>query len=195
MKLLTKRLLAVAIVIAMTLGMAISAMALDNIDDVKLSEAGLDPAKSEIVWGWIEITDDSDADGKSIEADSEYVTKNADDTYTIDFSAHADSSKYAKFAMVHNYAGAGQEIVAGTSITVKSLSPFCLVGQKKDGSAVDDDDDSSSSSSSKSSKGSKSSSSSKKSPKTGMDDSWMLWLMAAGVFAGASVVAYNKKKG
>ena len=82
MKLLTKRLLAVAIVIAMTLGMAISAMALDNIDDVKLSEAGLDPAKSEIVWGWIEITDDSDADGKSIEADSEYVTKNADGTYT-----------------------------------------------------------------------------------------------------------------
>ena len=56
-----------------------------------------------------------------------------------------------------------------------------------------DDDDSSSSSSSKSK--SKSSSSSKKSPKTGMDDSWMLWLMAAGVFAGASVVAYNKKKG
>ena len=194
MKLLTKRLLAVAIVIAMTLGMAISAMALDNIDDVKLSEAGLDPAKSEIVWGWIEITDDSDADGKSIEADSEYVTKNADDTYTIDFSAHADSSKYVKFAMVHNYAGDDQEIVAGTSITVNSLSPFCLVGQKKDGSAVDGDDDDSSSSSSSKSK-SKSSSSSKKSPKTGMDDSWMLWLMAAGVFAGASVVVYNKKKG
>ena len=111
MKLLTKRLLAVAIVIAMTLGMAISAMALDNIDDVKLSEAGLDPAKSEIVWGWIEITDDSDADGKSIEADSEYVTKNEDGTYTVDFSKHADSSKYVKFAMVHNYAGDDQEIV------------------------------------------------------------------------------------
>ena len=194
MKLLTKRLLAVAIVIAMTLGMAISAMALDNIDDVKLSEAGLDPAKSEIVWGWIEITDDSDADGKSIEADSEYVTKNEDGTYTVDFSKHADSSKYVKFAMVHNYAGDDQEIVAGTSITVNSLSPFCLVGQKKDGSAVDGDDDDSSSSSSSKSK-SKSSSSSKKSPKTGMDDSWMLWLMAAGVFAGASVVVYNKKKG
>ena len=194
MKLLTKRLLAVAIVIAMTLGMAISAMALDNIDDVKLSEAGLDPAKSEIVWGWIEITDDSDADGKSIEADSEYVTKNEDGTYTVDFSKHADSSKYVKFAMVHNYAGDDQEIVAGTSITVNSLSPFCLVGQKKDGSAVDGDDDDSSSSSSSKSK-SKSSSSSKKSPKTGMDDSWMLWLMAAGGFAGASVVAYNKKKG
>ena len=163
MKLLTKRLLAVAIVIAMTLGMAISAMALDNIDDVKLSEAGLDPAKSEIVWGWIEITDDSDADGKSIEADSEYVTKNEDGTYTVDFSKHADSSKYVKFAMVHNYAGDDQEIVAGTSITVNSLSPFCLVGQKKDGSAVDGDDDDSSSSSSSKSK-SKSSSSSKKSP-------------------------------
>jgi LPXTG-motif cell wall-anchored protein len=27
-----------------------------------------------------------------------------------------------------------------------------------------------------------------------MDDSWMLWLMAAGVFAGTSVVAYNRKK-
>jgi LPXTG-motif cell wall-anchored protein len=92
--------------------------------------------------------------------------------------------------MVHNYAGDDQEIVAGTSMTVDSLSPFCLVGEKKDSSAADDDDDDSSSSSSK-----KSSSSGKKSPKTGMNDSWMLWLMAAGVFAGASVVAYNKKKG
>ena len=194
MKLLTKRLLAVAIVIAMTLGMAMSAMALDNIDDAKLEDAGLNPAKSEIVHGWVNIEDSSDADGKSDEADTEYVTKNADGTYTVDFSAYADSSKYVKFAMAHNYAGNGQEIVAGTSITVDSLSPFCRVGQKKDGSDVsgDDDDDSSSSSSHKSSK---SSSSSKKSPKTGMNDSWMLWLMAAGVFAGASVVAYNKKKG
>ena len=194
MKLLTKRLLAVAIVIAMTLGMAISAMALDRIDDAKLEDAGLDPAKSEIVYGWVNIEDASDADGNSDEADTEYVTKNADGTYTVDFSKHADSSKYVKFAMVHNYAGDDQEIVAGTSITVNSLSPFCLVGQKKDGSAVDGDDDDSSSSSSSKSK-SKSSSSRKKSPKTGMDDSWMLWLMAAGVFAGASVVAYNKKKG
>lgn len=191
MKLLTKRLLAVAIVIAMTLGMAMSAMALANIDDDKLEDAGLNPAKSEIVYGWVNIEDASDANGNSIEADSEYVTKNADGTYTVDFSAYA-SHGYAKFAMVHNYAGDDQEIVAGTSITVDSLSPFCLVGEKKDGSAADSDDDSSSSSSNKSSK---SSSSGKKSPKTGMDDSWMLWLMAAGVFAGASVVAYNKKKG
>jgi LPXTG-motif cell wall-anchored protein len=193
MKLLTKRLLAVAMVIAMTLGMAISAMAIKNIDDAKLKDVGLDPAKSEIVYGWINIEDASDADGASDQADTEYVTANGDGTYTIDFSAHA-SSKYSKFAMVHNYAGNGQEIVAGTSITVDSLSPFCLVGQKKDGSDVsgDDDDDSSSSSSHKSSK---SSSSGKKSPKTGMNDSWMLWLMAAGVFAGASVVTYNRKKG
>lgn len=190
MKLLTKRLLAVAMVIAMTIGMAMSAMAIKNIDDVKLEDAGLDPAKSEIVYGWINIEDASDADGASDQADTEYVTANEDGTYTVDFSAHA-SSKYAKFAMVHNYAGNSQEIVAGTKITVSSLSPFCLVGEKKDGSTADDDDDSSSSSSKKSS----SSSSGKKSPKTGMDNSWMLWLMAAGVFAGASVVTYNRKKG
>ena len=190
MKLLTKRLLAVAMVIAMTLGMAMSAMAISNIDDSKLEDAGLDPAKSEIVYGWVNIEDASDADGASDEADTAYVTKNADGSYTVDFSAFA-SSAYSKFAMVHNYAGDAQEIVAGTSITVSSLSPFCLVGQKKDGSAADDDDDDSSSSSSSK----KSSSSGKKSPKTGMNDSWMLWLMAAGVFAGASVVAYNKKKG
>lgn len=190
MKLLTKRLLAVALTIAMTIGMAMSAMAIDNIDDGKLKAAGLDPDNCEIVYGWIEINEaDADASG-SIEADSSEVTANDDGTFTIDFSAYA-SSEYSKFAMVHNHAGDGQEIVAGTSITVDSLSPFCLVGEKKDASASDDDDDDSSSSSKKSS----SSSSSKKSPKTGMNDSWMLWLMAAGVFAGASVVAYNKKKG
>lgn len=192
MKLLTKRVLAVALTIAMTIGMAMSAMAISNIDDAKLSAAGLDPDKSEIVHGWIQITA-ADADtSSSIEATSGEVTANEDGTYTIDFSAYA-SSEYSKFAMVHNYAGDAQEIVAGTSITVSDLSPFCLVGQKKDASASDDDDDDSSSSSSSSSKSS--SSSSKKSPKTGMNDSWMLWLMAAGVFAGASVVAYNKKRG
>ncbi len=185
MKLLTKRLLAVAMVIAMTLGMAMSAMAIKNIDDAKLEAAGLDPATSEIVYGWVDIEDADDADGASDEAGTEYVKANADGTYTVDFSAHA-SSKYSKFAMVHNYAGNGQEIVAGTKITVSSLSPFCLVGEKKSS-----DGSSSSSSSSKSS----SSSSGKKSPKTGMDNSWMLWLMAAGVFAGASVVTYNRKKG
>ena len=187
MKLLTKRLLAVAMVIAMTLGMAMSAMAIKNIDDAKLKAAGLDPSKSEIVYGWINIEDASDADGASDQADTEYVTANGDGTYTVDFSAHA-SSKYSKFAMVHNYAGNGQEIVAGTKITVSSLSPFCLVGEKKSS-------DGSSSSSSSSKSKSSSSSSGKKSPKTGMDNSWMLWLMAAGVFAGASVVTYSRKKG
>ena len=189
MKLLTKRLLAVAMVIAMTFGMAMSAMAISNIDDAKLSAVGLDPAKSEIVYGWVEIKDASGANGASKQAGVVYVTAGADGSYTIDFSAHADSSKYAKFAMVHNYAGAGQEIVAGTSITVKSLSPFCLVGEKKDGSAPDDGNGNGNKG------GHKSGSSGKKSPKTGMDESWMMWLMAAGVFAGASVVAYNKKKG
>ena len=192
MKLLTKRLLAVAMVIAMTIGMAMSAMAISNIDDAKLSAVGLDPAKSEIVYGWVDIKDASGANGASDEANTAYVTK-TEEGYVVDFSEFADSSAYSKFAMVHNYAGSGQEIVAGTSITVKSLSPFCLVGQKKDGSAANDDDDDSSSSSSH--KSHKSSSSGKKSPKTGMDETWMLWLMAAGVFAGASVVAYNKKKG
>ena len=189
MKLLTKRLLAVAMVIAMTFGMAMSAMAISNIDDAKLSAVGLDPAKSEIVYGWVEIKDASGADGKSDEAGTEYVTKNENGSYTVDFSEYADSSAYSKFAMVHNYAGAGQEIVAGTTITVSSLSPFCLVGQKKDGSAPDDGNGNGNKG------GHKSGSSGKKSPKTGMDESWMMWLMAAGVFAGASVVAYNKKKG
>ena len=192
MKLLTKRLLAVAMVIAMTIGMAMSAMAISNIDDAKLSAVGLDPAKSEIVYGWVDIKDASGANGASDEANTEYVTK-TEDGYVVDFSEFADSSAYSKFAMVHNYAGSGQEIVAGTSITVKSLSPFCLVGQKKDGSAPDDGNGNGNKGGHKS--GHKSSSSGKKSPKTGMNDSWMLWLMAAGVFAGASVVAYNKKKG
>ena len=164
-----------------------SAMAIKNIDDAKLKAAGLDPDKTEIVYGWINIEDASDADGASDQADTEYVTANGDGTYTVDFSAHA-SSKYSKFAMVHNYAGNGQEIVAGTKITVSSLSPFCLVGEKKSS-------DGSSSSSSSSKSKSSSSSSGKKSPKTGMDNSWMLWLMAAGVFAGASVVTYSRKKG
>ena len=184
MKLLTKRLLAVALTIAMTLGMAISAMAIDNIDSDKLVAAGLDPEKSSIIYGWIDIQDADNADGVSPTADTAYVTKNDDGTYTVDFSAHATGC--VKYAMVHNYAGDAQKIVPGTSITVKSLSPFCLVGQK-DGTAADDDDSSSSSN--------KKSSSSKKSPKTGMDESWMLWLMAAGVFAGASVVTYSRKKG
>ena len=187
MKLLTKRLLAVAIVIAMTLGMAISAMALDRIDDAKLEEAGLDPALSVIIKEWTDVRDAAEANGASDEAGVEYVTKNADGTYTIDWSDYA-SHGYVKFAMVHNYAGNGQEIVAGTKITVSSLSPFCLVGEKKSS-------DGSSSSSSSSKSKSSSSSSGKKSPKTGMDNSWMLWLMAAGVFAGASVVTYSRKKG
>lgn len=194
MKLLTKRLLAVAIVIAMTLGMAISAMALDRIDDAKLEEAGLDPALSVIIKEWTDVRDAAEANGASDEAGVEYVTKNADGTYTIDWSDYA-SHGYVKFAMVHNYAGNGQEIVAGTVMTVDSLSPFCLVGQRKgDGSDVNDDDNKGNGGNG-SHKGGKSSSSGKKSPKTGMNDSWMLWLMAAGVFAGASVVAYNKKKG
>ena len=86
MKLLTKRLLAVAMVIAMTLGMAMSAMAIKNIDDAKLKAAGLDPDKTEIVYGWINIEDASDADGASDQADTEYVTANGDGTYTVDFS-------------------------------------------------------------------------------------------------------------
>ena len=187
MKLLTKRLLAVAMVIAMTLGMAMSAMALDRIDDAKLEEAGLDPALCEIIHGWTDVKDASEADGASDEANVEYVTKNKNGTYTINWSAYA-SSNYVKFAMVHNYAGDAQEIAPGTSITVSSLSPFCLVGQKKDGSAANDDDDDNGPSKPRHN-------GPKKSPKTGMNDSWMLWLMAAGVFAGASVVAYNKKKG
>ena len=88
------------------------------------------------------------------------------------------------------------EFKPGPSATFDSASPFVLVGEPKAVSAADDGDkDSSSSNKSSSASSKKSSSGSKaKSPKTGMDDSWMLWLMAAGVFASASVVAYNRKK-
>lgn len=186
MKLLTKRLLAVALTIAMTLCMAMSAMALDGVSDDLLESVGLDPDEAEWLSPWIEFKPGTGSSSATLV----FVEPNSDGKYVVDLSEYAKSG-YTNFAIVHNHQGNGQEIFSGTSVTMDDLSPFRLVGQKKDGSAVDDDDDSSSSSSSKS----KSSSSGKKSPKTGMDDSWMLWLMAAGVFAGASVVAYNKKKG
>ena len=115
---------------------------------------------------------------------------------TVSFSG--DFSGYTNLTIFHFKDGAVVEFKSGTSATFDSASPFVLVGEPKAASAADDGDKDSSSSNKSSSasskKSSSSSSSGSKSPKTGMDDSWMLWLMAAGVFAGASVVAYNRKK-
>ena len=59
----------------------------------------------------------------------------------------------------------------------------------------EEDTESSSGSSSKHHHHHSSSSSSKKAPKTGMEETWVLWLAAAGVFAGTYVVTYNRKRG
>lgn len=197
MKLMTKRLLAVAMVICLTMGMTVCAMANNtSVPDADLAAAGLNPDTAEELDS-IDVpsnivTNPSPKKGSSYYWDGKQLTV----SFAGDFSA------YTNLTIFHLKNGAVAEFKAGTSATFDSASPFVLVGEPKDASVTDDDDESSSSSnkssssSSSSSKKSSSSSSSSgsKSPKTGMDDSWMLWLMAAGVFAGTSVVAYNRKK-
>ena len=196
MKLMTKRLLAVAMVICLTLGMTVCAMANSTeVPDADLAAAGLDPDTAEQL-GKIKVPSDivknpSPASGTGYEWSGSQLKV----TFAGDFS------DYTKLTIFHFKDGAVVEFKAGTSATFDSASPFILVGEPKVESVADDDDDSSSSKKSSSSssgssskKSSSSSSSGSKSPKTGMDDSWMLWLMAAGVFAGTSVVAYNRKK-
>ena len=105
MKLLTKRLLAVAMVIAMTFGMAMSAMAISNIDDAKLSAVGLDPAKSEIVYGWVEIKDASGANGASKQAGVVYVTAGADGSYTMKMTSNNTYFLGAIIGYNHDFTG------------------------------------------------------------------------------------------
>lgn len=186
MKLMTKRLLAVATAIVLTLAMTISAMAASVPDDV-LEDAGLDPAKAVKI---AEIDAEDGADGDNVSPTSGKGWTWSDGTITIDFS-YLDLSAYTNFVIFHIKDDGDIEWKKGSSAEFNSASPFLLYGEKKTSSSSSSSGSSSSSSSSKSS----SSSSSKKSPKTGMDNSWMLWLMAAGVFAGSSVVAYNRKKG
>ena len=196
MKLMTKRLLAVAMVICLTLGMTVCAMANStSVPDADLAAAGLNPDTAEEL-GRIDVpsnivTNPSPKAGSGYSWDGKQLTV----SFAGDFSA------YTNLTIFHFKDGAVAEFKAGTSATFSSASPFVLVGEPKDASVTDDDEESSSSSKKSSSsssgsskKSSSSSSSSSKSPKTGMDDSWMLWLMAAGVFAGTSVVAYNRKK-
>lgn len=185
MKLMTKRLLAVAMVICLTLGMTVCAMANSTrVPDADLEAAGLDPDTAKEL-GTVNVPSDivknpSPTTGKGYSWDG--------DELTVSFSG--DFSGYKNLTIFHFKGGDVVEFKSGTSATFDSASPFVLVGEPKAASGTD-----SSSSSPSSKKSSSSSSSSKsKSPKTGMDDSWMLWLMAAGVFAGASVVAYNRKK-
>ena len=184
MKLMTKRLLAVAMVICLTLGMTVCAMANSTrVPDADLEAAGLDPDTAKEL-GTINVPSDivanpSPTTGKGYSWDG--------DELTVSFSG--DFSGYKNLTIFHFKGGDVVEFKSGTSATFDSASPFVLVGEPKAASGTD-----SSSSSSSSKKSSSSSSSGSKSPKTGMDDSWMLWLMAAGVFAGTSVVAYNRKK-
>lgn len=175
MKLFTKRLFAVALTLAMTLGMAMNAMALDGISDPMLQSVGIDPAKAVWVSDWIDFTA-KDAVNPSKESGKAYVHANANGTYKVSFEGYV-SSKYTKYAIVHNYQGKGQEIYSGSVINVSTLSPFRLVAEKKDAAAA-----------------SSTSSTTAKSPKTGMNTGWMLWLAAAGVLAGSSVVIYKRKK-
>lgn len=189
MKLMTKKVMAVVLTLAMTIGMAMSAMALSGVSDSLLESVGIDPDKAVWITDWVEVEEGDAGAAASDEADVVLVTANEDGSFTVDLSSFADLSGYTKISMVHRKQGDNQEIKSAPngSATWDSLSPFRLVGEKKSSSS------SSSSSSKKSS--SSSSSSSSKSPKTGMDNSWMLWLLAAGVFAGSSVIAYNRKRG
>ena len=205
MKLMTKRLLAVVLVAVMTMCMAMTAMAsVKDVPDGDLQAAGYDLAKVKEI-GRLEVTPKYGKDSKtpSPEAGQGYTV--AKDGVTVNFSYLGDLSPYTKLGIFHKKSDGSVEYKAGISATFTSASPFILVGEPKeeaivepvdDGSdaVVDDGDDDSGSSSSKKSSSKKSSSKSK-SPKTGMDDSWMLWLIAAGVLAGSSVVAYNKKRG
>ena len=184
MKLLTKRLLAVVMTVAMVMCMAMSAMALDGVSDSVLKSVGVNPDKAEWLSPWINFVPADEGESGSIENGTGKAASDDEGYYLVDLSKYAKAG-YTNFAIVHNKQGEGQEAFKGTKVKMKHLSPFRLVGEKTGSS--------SGSSSSCSSSGS--SSSGAKSPKTGMNNTWMLWLMAAGVFAGASVVAYNKKKG
>ena len=206
MKLMTKRLLAVALVAVMTMCMAMTAMAsVNGISDGDLQAAGYDVSKA-VEIGRLDVTPKYGKDSKtpSPEAGQGYTVAK-DGSVTINFSYLGDLSKYVKLGIFHKKSDGSVEYKTGISAVFTSASPFILVGEPKeeaivepvdDGSdaVVDDGDDDSGSSSSKKSSSKKSSSKSK-SPKTGMDESWMLWLIAAGVLAGSSVVAYNKKRG
>lgn len=187
MKLMTKRLLAIALVIAMTLGMTISAMADWEVSDEDLRNAGLDPAKAiKIAELWVEVDDKDNPSPKS----GQGWTINPDGTVTIDFR-YLDLSQFSKVVIFHFIDGKATaiEVKVGPVATFESASPFVLYGEKKASNNGGNGGNGGSG------KGSSKSSSGKKSPKTGMNDSWILWLMAAGVLTGASVVAYNKKKG
>ena len=200
MKLMTKRLLVVMLTLALTLGMAVSAMAAiaDHITDADLQKAGINPANAELIVEWTEVSVPSAGSAASKQTGAAYATANPDGTVTVDLSKGMYLGSWTNIHMFHFVNGKLEcKSAPNGAATWNSASPFCLIGEKVE--AVDDDDDddadddSGSSSSKKSS--SKKSSSKSKSPKTGMDESWMLWLIAAGVLAGSSVVAYNKKRG
>lgn len=201
MKLMTKRLLAVMLTLALTLGMAISAMAaLPNLSDDVLASAGLDPEKAELIVEWTEVSAPAAGAAASKQTGAVIATENSDGTYTVDLSKGMYLGDYTHITMFHNVGGNIESKTAANGAAIwKSLSPFCLVGEKIEAASDDDDDaatsDDDDDDDDDSSSSSKKSSSKSKSPKTGMDESWMLWLIAAGVLAGSSVVAYNKKRG
>lgn len=179
MKKMMKKLLTLVMVLALTLGIAVSAMALSPFPDSLLRKAGLNPDKAVILAGPVNLSEGGSG-SESRTVGKEYARKNEDGKWVVDLSGGKDLSKYKHIIMIHGV-GDGYEWKKAPNgkATWESLSPFWLVGEKK----------------SSSSGGSSSGSSSKhKSPKTGMDSSWMLWLMAAGVFAGSSAVLYDRRK-
>lgn len=187
MKLMTKRLLAVATATVLTLAMTISAMAATVPSDI-LEEADMDASKAVKIF---EIDVEAGEEGDNVSPTSgDYWTWDGE-WFNIDFS-DIDTSGYTNLVIFHLRDDGVYEWEAGKTAKFSTASPFMLYGEKKSGTSGSS---SSSSSSKSSSSKSSSSSSSKKSPKTGMNDSWMLWLMAAGVFAGSFVIAYNRKRG
>lgn len=195
MKLMTKRVLAVVMALALTLGMAVSAMAAwdgvpskdrEAIETVNggnasgttfTNKTGFSLGGRNFITKFVDVLPEEEGNAGSASTGGKRARKNANGTYTITLSGGAG---YTDVCMLH-YSVVKQkwEMKSGNTCTWDDLSPLALVGKKK-----------SSGSSSSSSSGS-----SAKSPKTGMDGSWILWLLAAGVFAGSSVVVYNRKRG
>lgn len=205
MKLMTKRVLAVVMALALTLGMAVNAMAawegvpaddkeaIESVNGGDYSGAdftektGFDLGGRDFITIFFNGVFNEEGTSGSTATTTITVTKNADGTFTVTIKG---ASGYVDVCMLHYSVEKQQwEMQSGTTCTWDTLSPFALVGKKKSSGG------SSGSSGSHGSGSKKSSSSSKKSPKTGMDNSWILWLMAAGVFAGSSVIAYNRKRG
>ena len=129
MKLLTKRLLAVVMTVAMVMCMAMSAMALDGVSDSVLKSVGVNPDKAEWLSPWINFVPADEGESGSIENGTGKAASDDEGYYLVDLSKYAKAG-YTNFAIVHNKQGEGQEAFKGTKVKMKHLSPFRLVGEK-----------------------------------------------------------------